>query len=136
MKDMTTGIEMTMAGDTLTVDTQPIITIGDTTLDFIDYKFGEDKYLEELDNYITPDSRDFIRLIGGVYTWREPSENEDDCKTTDNHKNMIQLFYPRALYPKAEEQDEEQEDKLLKFLIDSFKLLTSSSCTIFSCHFE
>ena len=52
MKDMTTGIEMTMAGDTLTVDTQPIITIGDTTLDFIDYKFGEDKYLEELKEYI------------------------------------------------------------------------------------
>ena len=52
MKDMTTGIEMTMAGDTLTVDTQPIITIGDTTLDFIDYKFGEDKYLQELREYI------------------------------------------------------------------------------------
>ena len=45
MKDMTTGIEMTtfttMEGDVLTTDTQPIITIddstfGDTTLNIID----------------------------------------------------------------------------------------------------
>lgn len=76
----------------------------------------KDEYLDELTNYIPSDSRDFIRLIGGVYTWKKPSENKDDCKTIDNHKNMIQLFYPRALYPKAEEQDEEQEDKLLKYL--------------------
>tara|TARA_Y100001934_G_C12166233_1_gene684416 strand:+ start:584 stop:988 length:405 start_codon:yes stop_codon:yes gene_type:complete len=61
MKDMTTGIEMTtfttMEGDVLTTDTQPIITIddstfGDTTLNIIDYKFGENKYLQELREYI------------------------------------------------------------------------------------
>ena len=57
MKDMTTGIEMTTAGDVLTTDTQPIITIddttfGDTTLNIIDYKFGENKYLQELREYI------------------------------------------------------------------------------------
>ena len=61
MTDMTTGIEMTtfttMEGDVLTTDTQPIITIddstfGDTTLNIIDYKFGENKYLQELREYI------------------------------------------------------------------------------------
>ena len=61
MKDMTTGIEMTtfttMEGDVLTTDTQPIITIddstfGDTTLNIVDYKFGENKYLQELREYI------------------------------------------------------------------------------------
>ena len=61
MKDMTTGVEMTtfttMEGDVLTTDTQPIITIddstfGDTTLNIIDYKFGENKYLQELREYI------------------------------------------------------------------------------------
>ena len=43
--------------DTLTMSTEPTITVdditfGETTLDHIDYKFGEDKYLEELKEYI------------------------------------------------------------------------------------
>ena len=48
-----------MSIDTLTVDSEPIITIniddttfGDTTLNYVDYKFGENKYLQELREYI------------------------------------------------------------------------------------
>ena len=49
--------DMTMAADTLTMSTEPIITIddltfGETTLNHIDYKFSEDKYLKELKEYI------------------------------------------------------------------------------------
>jgi hypothetical protein len=52
------GDYMTMADNiTLTMNTEPIVTIddltfGDTTLNIVDYKFGEDKYLEELKEYI------------------------------------------------------------------------------------
>ena len=50
MADMADGIKLTM-------NTEPIVTIddltfGDTTLNIVDYKFGEDKYLEELKEYI------------------------------------------------------------------------------------
>ena len=43
--------------DTLTMSTEPIITIdditfGETTLNHVDYKFSEDKYLQELREYI------------------------------------------------------------------------------------
>ena len=43
--------------DTLTMSTEPIITVdditfGETTLNHIDYKFSEDKYLQELREYI------------------------------------------------------------------------------------
>ena len=43
--------------DTLTMSTKPIITIdditfGETTLNHVDYKFSEDKYLQELREYI------------------------------------------------------------------------------------
>ena len=48
-----------MSIDTLTIDSEPIITIniddttfGDTTLNYVDYKFGENKYLQELREYI------------------------------------------------------------------------------------
>ena len=49
--------DTTMATDTLTISTEPIITIddttfGETTLNYVDYKFGEDKYLQELREYI------------------------------------------------------------------------------------
>tara|TARA_B100000212_G_scaffold227219_1_gene172533 strand:- start:140 stop:514 length:375 start_codon:yes stop_codon:yes gene_type:complete len=49
--------DTTMATDTLTMSTEPIITIdditfGETTLNYVDYKFGEDKYLQELREYI------------------------------------------------------------------------------------
>ena len=49
--------DTTMATDTLTMSTEPIITIddltfGQTTLNYIDYKFSEDKYLQELREYI------------------------------------------------------------------------------------
>ena len=49
--------DTTMATDTLTMSTEPIITIDDitfggTTLNYVDYKFGEDKYLQELREYI------------------------------------------------------------------------------------
>ena len=42
---------------TLTMNTEPIVTIddltfGETTLKHVDYKFSEDKYLEELKEYI------------------------------------------------------------------------------------
>jgi hypothetical protein len=52
------GDYMEMADSiTLTMNTEPIVTIddltfGDTTLNIVDYKFGEDKYLEELKEYI------------------------------------------------------------------------------------
>ena len=52
------GDYMTMADNiTLTMNTEPIVTIddltfGETTFNYIDYKFGEDKYLEELKEYI------------------------------------------------------------------------------------
>ena len=50
MADMADGIKLTM-------NTEPIVTIddltfGDTTLNIVDYKFSEDKYLEELKEYI------------------------------------------------------------------------------------
>ena len=43
--------------DTLTMSTEPIITVdditfGETTLNHVDYKFSEDKYLQELREYI------------------------------------------------------------------------------------
>ena len=43
--------------DTLTTSTEPIITVdditfGETTLNHVDYKFSEDKYLQELREYI------------------------------------------------------------------------------------
>tara|TARA_B100001109_G_scaffold173159_1_gene141582 strand:- start:30 stop:419 length:390 start_codon:yes stop_codon:yes gene_type:complete len=43
--------------DTLTMSTEPIITVdditfGETTLNHVDYKFSEDKYLQELKEYI------------------------------------------------------------------------------------
>ncbi len=46
-----------LAPDTLTMSTEPIITVdditfGETTLNHIDYKFSEDKYLQELREYI------------------------------------------------------------------------------------
>ena len=49
--------DMTMSTDTLTMSTEPIITIddltfGETTLNYVDYKFSEDKYLQELREYI------------------------------------------------------------------------------------
>ena len=49
--------DTTMSTDTLTMSTEPIITIddltfGETTLNYVDYKFGEDKYLQELREYI------------------------------------------------------------------------------------
>ena len=55
MKDMTMATSFT--ADTLTMSTEPMITIddltfGDTTLNIIDYKFGENKYLQELREYI------------------------------------------------------------------------------------
>tara|TARA_B100000282_G_scaffold102258_1_gene72151 strand:- start:1413 stop:1796 length:384 start_codon:yes stop_codon:yes gene_type:complete len=52
------GDYMEMADSiTLTMNTEPIVTIddttfGETTLKHVDYKFGEDKYLEELKEYI------------------------------------------------------------------------------------
>ena len=52
------GDYMEMADSiTLTMNTEPIVTIddltfGETTLKHIDYKFSEDKYLEELKEYI------------------------------------------------------------------------------------
>ena len=48
------GDYMEMADSiTLTMNTEPIVTIddttfGETTLKHVDYKFGEDKYLKEL----------------------------------------------------------------------------------------
>ena len=46
-----------LAPDTLTMSTEPIITVdditfGETTLNHVDYKFSEDKYLQELKEYI------------------------------------------------------------------------------------
>ena len=46
-----------LAPDTLTMSTEPIITVdditfGETTLNHVDYKFSEDKYLQELREYI------------------------------------------------------------------------------------
>ena len=43
--------------DTLTMSTEPTITVdditfGETTLNHVDYKFSEDKYLQELREYI------------------------------------------------------------------------------------
>ena len=52
------GDYMEMADSiTLTMNTEPIVTIddltfGETTLKHVDYKFSEDKYLEELKEYI------------------------------------------------------------------------------------
>ena len=52
------GDYMEMADSiTLTMNTEPIATIddltfGETTFNHVDYKFGEDKYLEELKEYI------------------------------------------------------------------------------------
>ena len=52
------GDYMEMADSiTLTMNTEPIVTVddltfGETTLKHVDYKFSEDKYLEELKEYI------------------------------------------------------------------------------------
>ena len=53
------------------------------------------------------------RLFGCVNAWQKSDSNEKhlDLET-------VTKFYPRAKYPQAPEQREEQEDKLLRFFAD------------------
>lgn len=50
--EMADSITLTMNSGMDTIDTIDDLTFGETTLKHIDYKFGEDKYLEELKEYI------------------------------------------------------------------------------------
>ena len=59
-------------------------------------------------------SEDVIRLLGGIGAWFT-----DKNTSFEKDKKMIYEFYPRAKYPQAPEQDEEQEDKLIRFFDSS-----------------
>lgn len=65
-----------------------------------------------LDNEIDSKSDDYLRMIGYCLTWVVNKENDT---LVELYRGKIRRFYPRALYNIAEEQDEEQEDKLLRF---------------------
>ena len=57
---------------------------------------------------------DKIRLLGGIGAWSKMQNPQ-----YEEHQKIIHKFYPRAKFPQSPEQDEEQEDKLIRFLIQT-----------------
>lgn len=64
----------------------------------------KEKYNSVLQNY------EDRRLYGCVKSWQKKQTQE-----RQNDLDIVVRFYPRAKYPQAPEQREEQEDKLLRF---------------------
>ena len=60
---------------------------------------------------------DKIRLLGGIGAWSKMQNPQ-----YEEHQKIIHKFYPRAKFPQSPEQDEEQEDKLIRFF-DSNRLI-------------
>ena len=57
---------------------------------------------------------DKIRLLGGIGAWSKMQNPQ-----YEEHQKIIHKFYPRAKFPQSPEQDEEHEDKLIRFFVQT-----------------